>query len=191
MRAQPQKTKKALVVTAIVVATALVGYAATAYNVSLWPFSSTPNTSKETGEPNTVNYDPPTDQEVEDGQNAKKSTYNNLNSDEDGTSNGDTPDSNKTSVGVGIAFADVFESNLEVRAFTNGVVQAGTCTVTVVKDGKTITKTSGAFIDASSTQCEPILIPKSQLSSGTWSVMVTYSSNGAYGVSEKLEVTIP
>jgi len=193
MRAQPQKSKKALIITTVIVAVALVGYGATAYSMSLWPFPSNSTNSTETGEPNTVNYGPPTDQETEDSQNAKKDNYNNSNPDENGAnvSNGDTPVSNKTSVNVGVSFADIFESNLEVRAFTNGVVQAGTCTVTVTKDSKTVTETSGAFIDASSTQCEPVMIPKSKLSSGKWSVTVTYSSDSAYGVSEKIEVVIP
>lgn len=136
---------------------------------------------------NSVNYDPPTEQEISDGQNAKKDDYNNVET----KNNDDKNTTDEKLVDVGISYAGIFNENFEVRAFTNGVVEAGTCTVTITKNTNVIKGSSGAFIDASSTQCQPILIPKSQFESGTWLVEVTYSSPSTHGTSDKMEVKVP
>lgn len=177
----PKQNKKAFTITLItVLALVLIGGGVAAYVVSQ-------NQDKaDSQETNSVNYDPPTDQEIEEGQDAKKDAYENSKNEADD----DKSTTNKRSVSVGVSFADIYNSNLEVRAFTNGIVEAGTCTITVTKGSETITKTSGAFIDASSTQCEPVFIPKSELETGAWSVTVKYSSASAEGISEKVEVTV-
>lgn len=180
MKIRQQNKKKLTIIFASVLTLALIGGGVAAYMVS------TNQDTADSQEINSVNYDPPTDQEVEDGQDAKKDAYEDTKTD----TSDDKNTTNKRSVNVGISYADIYNNNLEVRAFTNGIVEAGTCTVTITKDGKVVTETSGAFIDASSTQCEPMFIPKSQFSSGTWSVSVSYSSSSAQGTSEKVEVTV-
>ena len=84
------------------------------------------------------------------------------------------------------------DGSLEVRAFTSSVIQgSGSCTTTVKKAGaSSITETAPAFIDVSSTICKPIYIPRTQLSAGTWTVTVTYSSPTHYGLSGAYNVEV-
>ncbi len=133
-----------------------------------------------------VNYSPPTEQELAESQDGKKNSA--ATKDENSDNTGDV----KSTVQVGISYADIYGDNLEIRAFTNGVIDGkGTCTATVSKQGEsTITKTSEAFIDASSSQCRPIYISKSSLSSGIWKVTVKYSSDKNEGNSEVVEVSV-
>lgn len=182
MKINKQKKKNLTIITIVVAALLLIGGGVAAYMVMN-------NQNKaDSQETNDVNYDPPTDQEVEEGQDAKKDAYENA---ENPSSDDKSTTETKKSVNVGVSFADMYDGKLEIRAFTNGIVEAGTCTATIKKAGEEITKTSGAFIDASSTQCEPIYVPRSELSAGKWSVTVLFSSKTAQGTSEIVEVNIP
>lgn len=131
-----------------------------------------------------INYSPPTEHEIKEGQNAKKNG---------GTTNdGVVIESDKDTVQVGITYADIYEDRLEIRAFTNGVVDGtGTCTAIVTSGSQRIEKKSKAFIDASSSVCRPIYIPLSNLSSGTWEVTVVFSTNEKRGKSDTVTVRVP
>lgn len=182
MKINKQKKKNFTIIAIAIATLLLVGGGVAAYMVMN-------NQNKaDSQEINDVNYDPPTDREVEEGQDAKKDAYENT---KNPSSDDKTTTETKKSVNVGVSFADMYDGKLEIRAFTSGVVEAGTCTATVKRGGEEVTKTSGAFIDASSTQCEPMYIPKSELSSGKWSVTVSFSSKSALGTSEVVEVNVP
>lgn len=183
MRINKQNKKTAIIIASIVVLI-LIGV-----GISLYSTASHLNESAKLQEETPgVNYDPPTEQEVEEGQDAKKRAYDDA---KKSSSDDESTTSNKRSVNVGISFADIYGANLEVRAFSNGIVDAGTCTVRVAKGSDVITKKSDAFIDASSTQCMPVYIPVSDLSSGIWLVTVSFSSANAQGTSDTVEVKVP
>lgn len=142
---------------------------------------------------NQVDYKGPTQQDAANSQNAKEKL---LEGDSNEAPIEPTAPSNqeqKKPAPVNISYADIINGNLEVRASTSSVIQGnGTCTVTVSKAGGTpIVKTTPAFIDVSSTICEPVYIPRSQLTTGSWTVTVTYSSpthqgsSGAYNLEVK------
>lgn len=103
-----------------------------------------------------------------------------------------TPDAPKKDVTVGIAYAGPAENNIEARAFISGVIEGtGTCTATFTKGSERVTGASKAFIDATTSQCEPIVIAKSQFKqSGMWSVVVSYESPTSKGSSPALEVEL-
>src|SRR5690606_30873781 len=104
-----------------------------AYATSLWPFQNSESESS-IRDTNSVDYGPPTDQEIEESQNAKKNNYeNNGQKNDEKSDNGDKTTTNKRSVNVGISYADVYNGNVEVRAFTGDVVEPGTCTVKITK----------------------------------------------------------
>lgn len=197
MRIQTQKSAKKILIPVLVGFILLAGgWTAYAYTQNLWPFGSsdTTNQSNDTSDSdNSINYDPPTQQEIDSSQDAKQrgEDTNDASSDDDSSNNS----GQKKSVDVGISYADIYGDNLEVRAFTNGVIEGtGTCTATVtMKDmpSMKVTQQSKAFIDASTTQCEPIKIPKSKFMSGTWTVVVSFSSPDRQGTSAAMEVTIP
>lgn len=166
-----------------------------AYFQKLGPFANrSESDSNSTAATNTVDYSGPSDNDIAESQDAKKNAGSSADSSSDAanSSSGSSNTSKKTA-NVGISYADInSKNNLEIRAFVNNIIEGdGTCTATVTKGSTTITKTSEAFIDTSSSICEPIYIPKSQLSAGEWSVNVKYSSPNATGSSGPEKVTIP
>lgn len=184
--------KQKMIIVFVALALLLGGGLLYAYTQHVWPFSNPSATNKTAGndQENSINYDPPTNQEIDEGQEAKKNNPTN-----EQPSTDKTPSQQKKVVDVGISYADIYSSNLEIRAFTNGIIEGtGTCTATVTMknmESMRVTKSSKAFIDATSTVCEPIYIPTSQLHSGTWQVVVVFSSPDHEGKSETVEVKVP
>jgi len=188
MRIQKQKnrfSKKTIIFTIATLITA-VG------SITLFTLANKYQQKSEANDNQSVNYEPPTEREITDSQKAKKNPPKEEFANEQGSTSSNPPQSNtdKKSVGVGIAFADIINNQLEIRAFTNSTIEGGECTATASKDNKKVIKKVRAFIDASSTQCEAIFIPKSELSNGTWSIEVEFSSSNAHGKSETIEVSV-
>ena len=185
-----RKNKKiALIITAIIAL--IIGYGVFAGATNNWPFNSSGNSQESSDqEVNDVNYDQPTEEEVENSQDAKKRLLEE--SDDEQPQPSSSSEANKSPASVTISYADVIDGQLEVRAFTGSVIEGtGKCTATISKSGsQTITREVPAFIDASSTICEPIYIHKSQLSTGTWSVGVSYSSPTHQGSSGLAKVEV-
>ena len=171
------------------VAVLVTGYFTYSYvTKSSWPFKDNEALhSEELKDTNGINYDPPSKEDLEQSQDAKK---NNNNQPEE-TEGGATLDG-KREVAVGIAFADVVDGKVEVRAFTPGIIEGGgTCTAIFTMNNRQITVSSQAFIDSSSSQCSPIYVNTSDFpEKGTWRLTVTYSSQNATGVSDIIEVSI-
>lgn len=64
-----------------------------------------------------------------------------------------------------------------VGAYVAGLIEdGGRCVVTLTLDGDTASAESDGTADASTTSCGQMLVPFAELSAGTWSVDVTYSS---------------
>lgn len=192
---QPKSKVKIAIVTLVIIALPLLGYTLYAQANNLWPFpaqSAETNTPRET---NSVDYSGPTNEDVEHSQDAKEKLLNKGDNDSQTQPEDNSPSNDsqgKKGAAVTISFADIYNDNLEIRAFTPTVIEgSGTCTATISKQGSpSITKTSQAFIDSSSSICQPIYIPKSQLTSGTWNVSVTYSSKQYQGSSGQMTVEV-
>ena len=183
-----QKTyTKIIALAAIVLLIGILSYLTYAKSASVWPFATSVSPQDIESE-DTINYSPPTEQEIEDSQNAKK-RGDAENQTKEST---DTSQSSKSTVPVAISSAEIINDNLEVRAFTPRVIEgSGTCTATVSSGSKSVTAKSAAFVDVSSSICEPIFISVSKLSSSMWQVVVDYSSPNAQGISQPVMVTIP
>lgn len=183
---KPHSKKNFLVITAAVLLLLVGGYTVAAATMQLWPFVPANQAEDTFSEGYTDN--PPSNEELEASQDAKKRNDEQTKSD-----TATNPDNNTTTtdVSVAISYADVIDGQLEIRAFTNGVIEgSGTCTATITKDLKTITKESEAFIDVSSSICRPIYVSLDELSSGVWDVQVRYTSGDASGTSETVKVSI-
>lgn len=128
-----------------------------------------------------INYNPPTSQEIKESEDIKKNTV-----DPQKTTQ------NTANVNVVVANTYVNGSNLEIRAFVLGIVEGnGNCSAVLTKDSTSVNGSSKAFADATTTQCEPIVIPLSKFpQSGNWSLKVNYSSEKYSGVSQALEVQL-
>lgn len=189
MRITQKRNKTPLIATLITVAVLIVaagGYFTYAYMTkSIWPFYETTQTSSDG-----INYSAPTEQEEEASQDAKKNNTQQTNT--DSNTSGDTTTKRAVSVGIAFAAYDVDEKAVDVRAFTPDVIEGdGTCTATFTLDGRTVTATSKAFVDSSSSQCEPILVPESKFEvKGVWKLSVSYSSSKSTGVSPTMDVKV-
>lgn len=186
-RRQKNHTKK-IIIMVIAVAIAILGtYFLYAKLNNTWPFTAL-STTTETRDVGEVNYSPPTQKEIEDSQKAKqRGDTENQPKDTISATPGE-----KVSIPVAISSAVVIGDKLEVRAFTPRIIEGtGECTVTITNGDKIVTAKSVAFIDTSSSICEPIFLDKSMLYSGEWVVSVTYSSPSAHGISQSVTVAIP
>lgn len=199
MKTPKQKKTSLRQIIIIAVAALLVittGWITFAYTAKQWPFvnSTKENNTQELLDQkpvNTVDLTPPTNQDLQDGQ-AAKDRLDESNKEQPDNNNSNSQSTEKREATVGVSKASISGKDLEIRAFTTSVIEGdGTCTAVLTKEGqKEVTKKSSAFIDASSTICEPILIPSSQFAKGTWTLEVTYSSSKYKGSSGPIEVEI-
>jgi hypothetical protein len=124
----------------------------------------------------TIKYNPPTDEEKKAGDNVdlKKNTQ------PTGSNQTSQPPAQSTGVGsasVAITDANVYNGEVEVRAFVSNIIADGTCTYTFTSGTRTVVKTSPAKADASTTNCLTLDFNESELSgSKKWTVTVKYEN---------------
>ena len=83
-------------------------------------------------------------------------------------------------------------STVEVDGYVGGLVEdGGSCTLTLTRGQATATVSADASADATTTDCGPLTVPGSRLSSGTWKAQVAYRSSWTSGTSGTVEVTVP
>jgi hypothetical protein len=122
--------------------------------------------SSQSQQPNgaSPNLSPPTSQERKDTETHKDSLTQNQ-----------TPQGKDSGKSAVVTSA----SGAEVRALVSGVVEdGGTCTFVFTKGSETIAKTSSGVANVSTTNCvlySPA--PSSYLSSGSWTVSLSYTSS--------------
>ena len=81
---------------------------------------------------------------------------------------------------------------VELAGFVASVVETdGTCTLTLTKGQDSRTTSTAATPNVTNTACGEQLLPGDQLSSGTWSAVLSYDSPTSHGVSEPVEVDVP
>jgi len=177
-----ERNKKASIIISVLALLALIAAGlALAYNRHWWPFT------QENYIIDGINYGPPTEEEIENSQDAKKKLLENEKSDDK------SDDGTRRKVNVGVSHSEVIDGNVEIRAFISGVVEGtGTCTATLSQSGEpSVVRATKAFVDTSTSQCEPILIPVNEFSqSGGWTLVVSYKSPTSSGESEKIPVKI-
>ncbi len=180
-----KKQKLYLLVTIIGIAfLAVIGYFAYAYHGN----DDTSHSGQSTSDSEAINFSKPTDDEISEGQEAKKNDYEH-NNDSESNPQG------KKNISIGIAFAsfDANEDVVDIRAFTPDIIEGdGVCTATLTRESITVEETSKAFIDFSSSQCEPIAISRDRFNTGgAWKLIVSYSSSTSTGLSAPMTVELP
>lgn len=128
---------------------------------------------------NNVDLSPPTQEQQQAGQDAKQSAV-----DKDQGKPSQNSDSPQVEEGtLNIAFTSVWqnEAALQVRVQIDPLVSNGSCTLTLTKDGSTITKTAAVYAMASISTCQGFDVPISELSSGVWNLTVSVTSDSASG----------
>ena len=191
---QSSKLKKWVIALISLVAISLLAYSAYGYvTKSLWPFVEPVNKDPAPASVeyegikniNEVDYSGPSKEDLDSSQDGKKEATSTQ-------SNETTQVNGKRLVSIGVTYAGVTSTNLEIRAFTPSVIEGnGTCKATLTKNSSTVTESSSAFVDTSTSQCNPIFISLDKFKqSGTWRLVLSYSSNTSQGSSEEIEVKI-
>jgi hypothetical protein len=87
---------------------------------------------------------------------------------------------------------DAGSSAVVVDAFAAGAIEfGGTCTLTLTRNGTTVTATSTGQPDASTTDCAEISVPGSRLGTGTWHGTLGYLSSSSRGTAAPFSVVVP
>lgn len=98
-----------------------------------------------------------------------------------------TTDSGKTAVNVLLTNAGNTNGTVSASGFVTNIVEdGGTCTYTFTNGSAKLTKTASTLQNPTSTTCETVRFPASELSaSGKWTVVLKYESNAASGTSNE------
>ena len=80
---------------------------------------------------------------------------------------------------------------VEASGYASVVESDGVCTLTLTKSSLTATARSTAYADASTTSCDLLTIPRSELGSGTWNATVDYGSSASLATSAPLTIEVP
>jgi hypothetical protein len=105
----------------------------------------------------------------------------------------EAPGSTEGTVHVVLTYAgwDGATGVLEVAGFVSGVVEEdGTCRATARSEGRTATAKTVAIADATTTSCGTLVIPRAEVSRGTWDVVLSYESPTSNGQSSPTSVQV-
>lgn len=93
---------------------------------------------------------------------------------------------------ITVAGVDVDGLNASASGYVTGVIEdGGECTFTFTgAEGETSATSTGAA-NATTTSCGLVQVPMSELSRGTWQVVLTYSSDTLTVVSQPMTLEIP
>ncbi len=124
-----------------------------------------------------VNYAPSTNQEKQQADAVKDNLAQ---------TKADSPATGKTQVVPLITNASQIDQQVTVNAYISGVYEnGGNCTATFTNGDARLVKTSSAFANASTTDCTPFRVARSEFSTtGDWQVKVSYNSPTASGDSQ-------
>lgn len=185
------KSKKfkiiAIVTAAIVVAAA--AYLAVAFNSHYPPFMVQKKNSDNEQVVNLERSDAEK-QKTKDLQDNPDSKTENNQTDTPPAPTKTTP-AGKQSVNVLLTNASITNNNVRASGFvTNLVQEGGECTYVFTSGSSTLTKKSSTLTNPTSTTCEAVTFSSSELPvSGTWKVVLSYSSSNAEGTSNTKEFT--
>ncbi|MBF0687198.1 MAG: hypothetical protein IR158_05435 [Cellulomonas sp.] len=104
------------------------------------------------------------------------------------TPSGDTRQD--VAVSVTIAEWNAASGAVEVSGYADVVEDGGTCTLTITRDGRTVTGSEVAVADASTTSCGLMSAAPTTPSAGTWQAVLSYSSDASRGASAPVEVRV-
>lgn len=130
---------------------------------------SPPQEDKDDSPTQSIDYNTPTDEQIEDGQNTKDRVI-----EED--KNQGLEESLKVSI-----HATQNDSQVIIDTLVQDVLDSGTCTLTVTSGSQQVTKTADIFANPSSSSCQGFSLKKSELPAGSWSLKLAVSASGLYG----------
>lgn len=170
-------TPKKLLITLVIIVLGLGSYVAYAM------FSASRQSSTREFH-DSINYEPPTDEQKEAGDKRKEEMI----SKEDDATNPSGDDQSRDIL-VSYSALNQADGQLLVRALIGAVANDGTCTLTLIKGEMMVTKTAGTQSGPSSSTCKGFNVPVSELSSGEWTAQLQVQVGTRQGkVSQKVTV---
>lgn len=167
-----KNTKKNIIIAIAVLVLLCSGGAVSAYLLTRKaPVDSTDTPVTETYNRNDVNLDTSTDEQQKAGSDIKKESLEKEK----------TPQPTKT---LPVSFTSVSQSDgmLRVRSLIEAVSSSGTCILTLTSsNGTTITKNSSTQALASNSTCQGFDVSLSELSKGSWKVVLAVSIDSKNG----------
>lgn len=166
--------KKMFLIIGVVLAVLLVGLGA-AYALKL---SNDPKTK--TG---TINYSPPTDEQIKNGTSIKQGSVDNTNNSDSPSAPTPQPGSSLSTVEVSMTSANQNGNQFQVRFQIDADTSDGTCNMTLSKDGKVLTYSAGIQVNSRVASCQGFNVPidANNLTSGTWQLSMNYASTTLTG----------
>lgn len=166
--------KTTLVIIVVLVGILALGAALYAYRLNTQSKEQTNTTPTKQSQ---IDYSAPTDDQKTAGATIKEKSVS-------------TPEQTPTSTNITITSVDKSANTLYIRTLISEVTNSGSCTLQMTgPSGKTYSMTSKIQALASSSTCAGFDVPNDQLSSGLWTIKVTYT-NDTTSTSASSEVTI-
>ena len=154
---------------------------------------ATNNTPSTTQEPkSTIDYKNASDGQVSAGD-AAKDDFGKRNSEasiERQEANG-TPAEQKTDTTVVISSTTINSGTVSIRSILQTIDSSGTCSVTLTKASKTLSRSSGTQSMGSYSTCSGFDINTSDLSSGEWEIQLSYKGSSGQAGTAKGTLSIP
>lgn len=176
----PSKNKKRLLVLLVFV---LLIAGASGY--ILWQKRQSSDVADSPAPPGTIKYEPATEQEKQETERHKDQLVENQKKAEQ--ENAGRPADGKKAVTPVITLAQYGGGNATIQAYVPNIYEeGGSCTATLKNGGKTVTKQSSAFPNATTTDCQHLTIPRADFPmAGKWTVSITYTSAISEGTSNQ------
>ena len=152
-----------------------------------------PNTTSKndvsTSNPDNINYSPPSKTTLQQTANHKKDIASQTSKSSQATSS--SAKSTSSNAKPIITSSGEYDNNVEVGSRVPNVYEEkGVCTLTLTKGGRSVTAKQNATPNVSEMSCGFITIASSNLSSGNWSAVISYSSVKHKGSSNPVLVAV-
>lgn len=177
MKPPTNRRKRLLIITAIVLLLAVGGGVAYKLTASR---QATDNKLPESSPSDTINTQPPTEEEKQEAEQNKDRIV-----DEANRPPAPTNAEGKKTVAPVIVDAGQYGSTIEVRAYEPGITESdGQCSYTFTRNGQTVSRQLPAIADATTTRCTNLKLERSAFPvAGEWQLSVTYNSAKTTGSS--------
>jgi hypothetical protein len=173
MKIQKRNNKSVVLAATIGVLVLLGGYTAFAAYSHNWPFKNPPTSQEQPND--TANsdsdYNPPTNTNNPDKTPPQYDTPS------------DTNEPEKSTISGVINYKSVSDGTLSIRTTIDQKLDTGTCVLKLTRNSpnKSVTKSADIIANPSSSTCKGFDVPTSELSTGSWKIVITVTSGEKKG----------
>lgn len=163
----------------------IVGYGAYSAYYHQWPFTDSPSSTIDSGETKSEDTRDHTDTINQPGKITSPKTPVDSSPKDNGS-----PANVYDELGVSITHVSKMSGKIRINTLIEAVTDKGTCILKLTKGAEEVRKTAGIQPLASSSTCKGFDIPLSELSDGTWKIILTVTTGNLVGTATS-EVSKP